>query len=360
MRSRTRIHTIFWTIYFLWDVYAQVISLSTSNKTFHFWPQFTETGTVVLLTLLPKVLLAYFILAFPLKRAFLAQKISWGNGLLICASVLAGVLLYRMIAYFIVFPYLFETDMSMIFFFSQPGLSAALLDILIPVSMLVSFELYRTSRVAQERQSKLEKEKLQSELNFLKAQTNPHFLFNTLSNIYGLAKNQAPKAADAVLRLSKLLRFMLYESESKTITIREEIKFLEDYIELQKIRFDERLTIKLETEIDNDNAKIAALILLPFVENAFKHGAGESVSTTFISIYIRVNDNQMEFDIENSTEKNETPPKPNIGLSNVIRQLELIYPTHELTIENPGHFFKVRIKLNLGEYEKNDLYSNRR
>ena len=114
------------------------------------------------------------------------------------------------------------------------------------------------------------RKKLETELQFLKSQTNPHFLFNTLNNIYALARKKSDSTADAVMKLSKLLRFMLYESQKKFISITDEIQVLDDFIELEKIRYGEKLQLIFNKSIDNESHPIAPLILLPFVENAFK------------------------------------------------------------------------------------------
>ncbi|MBK6825696.1 MAG: histidine kinase [Chitinophagaceae bacterium] len=155
----------------------------------------------------------------------MAKKITGSHVLQITGIFIVGVLCYRAIAVYIVYPYVMKANVSEIIFISQPGFVTAFLDIVVPVSLLSSFEFYRISMDGKVRESRLEREKLQSELSFLKAQTNPHFLFNTLSNIYGLTKNLAPKAADAVDRLSALLRFMLLRirTENNFYSGREEI-----------------------------------------------------------------------------------------------------------------------------------------
>lgn len=347
MNSRLRIHFLFWGIYFLWVVYLQVITLSGLDPSYSFSGRIAETISIVFLFLLPKFFLAYFVLVFPLKRALVAKKITGSHLLQITGIFILGVLCYRAIAVYIVYPYVMKANVSEIIFLSQPGFVTAFLDIVVPVSLLSSFEFYRISMDGKVRESRLEREKLQSELSFLKAQTNPHFLFNTLSNIYGLTKNLAPKAADAVDRLSALLRFMLYESEQKTISIQDEMRFVEDYIELQRIRFDEKLIITIDTEIDNEQTKIAPLLLLPFVENAFKHGVSESLSDSYIRIRLNLANGDLFFVIENPVDTETGQFEPGIGLSNVKRRLDLLYPGHRLELIKEQYFFRVSMQLNL-------------
>jgi len=185
-------------------------------------------------------------------------------------------------------------------------------------------------------------------LKFLKTQTNPHFLFNTLNNIYALARKKSDKTADVVMKLSKLLRFMLYEARKNRISLVDEIHMIDSYLELEGIRYNERLKISFNKQVDDPSREIAPMILLPFIENAFKHGAGETRFESFIFIDLKLNDGLLQFDISNSkdeTEVNEV--QENIGLSNVRRQLQLMYMDYDLKIKSLENTFNVRLTLNL-------------
>jgi LytS/YehU family sensor histidine kinase len=211
-------------------------------------------------------------------------------------------------------------------------------------------KLLRIQLTAREREKNLIKEKLEAELKFLRHQTNPHFLFNTLNNIYALARKRSEHTAEVVLRLSKLLRFILYESKSNLITIADELKILDDYIALEKMRY-ERLTIHFQRDIDDSLNKIAPLLLLPFVENAFKHGASESRFDSFIRIQVQLQQGRLTFNIENTKENHTAEEiRDNIGLCNVRRQLELMYRDYDLQLQNEPHIFSVRLYINLTSY----------
>jgi len=254
----------------------------------------------------------------------------------------------------------FEWNMSGRKFFNVSALVVTLFDILVPVCLLLIIELYRYTKMAKERVAQLEKEKLKSELSFLKAQINPHFLFNVLSTVHALSRHKAPEAANVVIKLSEIMRFMLFEVKNRTITLAEEQKFLEDFIELEKIRFQQKLSVDFITDIDNPNEMIAPMILLPFVENAFKHGAAESRFHSFVHIYIKVKNKNLIFNVENSVELSS--PKDyhsGIGLNNVRRQLELLYPGHELKIEERPESFFISLRLNLNVYEETILPDHR-
>ena len=146
-------------------------------------------------------------------------------------------------------------------------------------------------------------EKQQAELNYLKSQTNPHFLFNTLNNIYSLARDKSDLAPESILRLSKILRFMLYETGGAYIAIEQELKIISDYIALEKLRYDESLRINFNYDIEEMKQALPPLLLIPLVENAFKHGVSETRNQPFVDIHLSVNKRQLAFVVKNSTEE---------------------------------------------------------
>jgi two-component system LytT family sensor kinase len=192
-------------------------------------------------------------------------------------------------------------------------------------------------------------EKQQAELNYLKSQTNPHFLFNTLNNIYSLSRDKSDLAPESILRLSKILRFMLYETGGAYIKIEQEVRIINDYIALEKLRYDDSLRISFKYQIENMQQPIPPLLLIPLVENAFKHGVSETRNKPFVDIYLSADQGRLEFFVKNSTEASPDEPlvKENIGLSNLRRQLELLYTDYELSVK-PGEFvFTAGLKINL-------------
>lgn len=198
-------------------------------------------------------------------------------------------------------------------------------------------------------------EKKASELNYLKSQTNPHFLFNTLNNIYVLTREKSDLAPECVLRLSELLRYMLYETEGRLVTIDKEIKIIEDYIELEKMRYDGSLKVNFSVETDNMKQEVPPLIMIPLVENAFKHGVSETIDIPFINIRLVIRNNTLRFDVENSTgiDGPLVDVKEGIGIKNLRRQLELMFTDYALTIENRGETFFTQTLINLDSYAKN-------
>lgn len=192
-------------------------------------------------------------------------------------------------------------------------------------------------------------EKQEAELNFLKSQTNPHFLFNTLNNIYSMARDKSDLAPESILRLSQILRFMLYETAGAYIAIEQELKIINDYIALEKLRYDDSLRINFIQDIEDMKQALPPLLLIPLVENAFKHGVSETRNYPFVDIHLSVNKGQLEFLVKNSTEAffGELMVKENIGLSNLRRQLELLYTDYNLSVQQGESVFTTMLKINL-------------
>jgi LytS/YehU family sensor histidine kinase len=204
----------------------------------------------------------------------------------------------------------------------------------------------------KQREQRWRIEKQAAELNYLRSQTNPHFLFNTLNNIYSLARDKSDLAAESILRLSKILRFMLYETGGEFIAIEQELQLMKDYIDLEKLRYDESLRINFNYDIEDMKQALPPLLLIPMVENAFKHGVSETRNQPFVDIHLSVNKRMLTFIVKNSKDANaeEGRIKENIGLSNLRRQLELLYTEYNLTVQPGGSSFTVTLKINLANH----------
>ena len=192
-------------------------------------------------------------------------------------------------------------------------------------------------------------EKQEAELNYLKSQTNPHFLFNTLNNIYSLARDKSDLAPESILRLSEILRFMLYDTGGEYISIEQELKIISDYLALEKLRYDDSLRVSFKYEIEDMKQPLPPLLLIPLVENAFKHGVSETRNQPFVDIQLTADQKQLEFVVKNSTEKfsGERSVKENIGLSNLRRQLELLYKDYNLSVQQGESVFTATLRINL-------------
>ena len=200
--------------------------------------------------------------------------------------------------------------------------------------------------IRNERRNKiLENQKLATELAFLKSQVNPHFLFNTLNNIYSLAYKQSPETPDAIMKLSLLMRYMLYESNDNLVSLQKEVEHLQNFIDLQKLRLREQTIIKFRTEGDLESKQIAPMLLMTLVENAFKHGL-VSKNEIGISLDLKVTDQELLFSTVNNTSSHKKGAFGGIGLENMKQRLHLLYPgRHKLTFEERDGTFYASLKL---------------
>lgn len=198
-----------------------------------------------------------------------------------------------------------------------------------------------------EKDLRFKKEKSETEIKILKAQLNPHFLFNTLNNIYSLSVDNSPKTSASIGKLSEILDHVLYRCNDKFVSLSSEVELLENYIELEKLRYDDRLQVSFTSEIEND-IEIPPLILLSLVENAFKHGAGEDSGSPKIDIHISKNQKRFVFNISNTVSKEyQSNNEENIGLTNIKKQLDLIYQEgYSLDIDCSKSIFTVVLKIN--------------
>jgi LytS/YehU family sensor histidine kinase len=205
--------------------------------------------------------------------------------------------------------------------------------------------------VKEQRNLQLQKEKTEAQLQLLKAQVHPHFLFNTLNNIYSHTQGSSPVASRLVMGLSDLLRFMLYEGNQALVPLSKELKMVQDYIELEKIRYDNRLDVHIDLPAETDNLHITPLLLLPLVENCFKHGTSNVIDQPWLSLHIHLEDTVMHMKLINGKPANtlqKSGEHVGIGINNVHARLELLYPgKHVLNITNDADVFIVNLQIEL-------------
>ena len=197
----------------------------------------------------------------------------------------------------------------------------------------------------------LENQTMVSELKFLRSQINPHFLFNTLNNLYALTLKKSDKAPEIVLKLSEMMRYMLYECNESKVLISKEINYIRNYLDLERIRHRKKVEINFELNGTVNQQKIAPLLLITFIENCFKHGIKNSITTGYVNLNIRLDGNDLFFIVENSKPSGlpnmEHKRAGGIGLVNVKRRLELLYPkAHDLKIEDSPNSYKVTLHIN--------------
>ena len=187
-----------------------------------------------------------------------------------------------------------------------------------------------------------------SELALLRSQINPHFLFNTLNNLYSLVYKKSDEAPSVVMKLSEIMRYMLYDASDDRVMLRKEIEYLKSFIELNELRLKEGKITQFDVTGDEDNRMIPPMLLIPFVENAFKHGSKKSPLPA-IRIRLDVRDRNLEFDVENNLDPLRQVNKDSaagIGLDNVRKRLELLYPgSHDLSVREEAGVFHVNLKI---------------
>lgn len=196
----------------------------------------------------------------------------------------------------------------------------------------------------------IENKQLKAELNLLKAQVNPHFLLNTLNNLYGLiTQNQNLQASDVTLKLADLMRYLLESNKTDVVSLNKEIRFLEDYLSLEKIRLSQKTDIKFKVSGMNKELFVAPLLFIPLVENVFKHGLQTISENSFAHFFLSVQGNELFFEAINSVAKSpENSEKSGTGLENLKKRLQLIYPDkHKLNVENTTNQFKVILNIQL-------------
>lgn len=220
------------------------------------------------------------------------------------------------------------------------------------IPFLIASIIFRliSDRIKHERKEKEARtERLDSELKFLRSQVSPHFLFNMLTNMVALARQKSDLLEPSLIRLSELLRYMLYDSQEGKITLTKEIEYLNNYVDLQQLRFGEELKIDLQLDNDCFECELEPMLLVPFVENAFKHGVG-LIDNPFIQITLKAGNNRLDFTVVNNYNPANTSKDKNkgIGIKNVRTRLDLLYPgRYTLQMEDVNETFYVHLNLEL-------------
>lgn len=196
----------------------------------------------------------------------------------------------------------------------------------------------------------LRSEKLEAEMKFLKSQINPHFLFNALNNVYTLSVIKSDDAPENLLKLSEMLRYMLYDCKVDRVPLRKELDYIDNFVDLYRLKDSEGLNIQLNLDRSQPDLMVAPLIFVPFIENAFKHSKIEDLEKGWIKVDLAISDNTLLFEVKNSVPdlKSTKDKVGGIGLKNVQRQLELVYPDqHQLTIDQQENEFSVVLKIDI-------------
>lgn len=314
-------HILFWAVYLALNGLVICVIEGHKLNLMNWWILSKREAFALPAKLAVTYFIFYQIIPLYLDRSKLGKLVS-----MTLLSFAVGIILYRISInwYFSTYENFQDT------IFNPLGLILAAFDLYISITSATIIKMIKLQYKSQVFEEQLMQEKLQSELSFLRAQTNPHFLFNTLNNLYVLARKKSEKTSGAIMMLSKIMRFVLYDCRAHQIAVADEAKVIQDYIELEKLRYNDRLTIRYEENLDQPHALVAPLLLLPFVENSFKHGAHSTTGKAEIHILLSLKDKNLSFVVENTVDGDEETPaatgSSGIGLKNVQRQLDLIYP----------------------------------
>ncbi len=224
-----------------------------------------------------------------------------------------------------------------------------LLDFTYMVSIPLAPKLMKAILENSMKTMRLERDNLALELDFLKSQISPHFLFNTLNSIYRMSETNDAQTSETVLRLSNQVRYILYQGKNEEILLPKEVEFIDDYIKLTKLRYGEKIPLKSNLTKVDEPYKIVPLLLIPFVENAFKHGPDRSRNDAWVDISLSVVNDRLLLFVSNGVNNSATKPiYGGLGLQNVKRRLELHYPNrHELTIKEGKNSYSIELIINL-------------
>ncbi|MCU4174170.1 sensor histidine kinase [Carboxylicivirga sp. N1Y90] len=333
-RYRLLWHILFWTVIYLSYV------ISYGGYTDNYLRELGINAVLMPIRIVFTYFMLYFLLPLIIKRDY-GRFISYS----LVHALLFGSVIWFVYRYYAISMNIADADEMPLLYYSKIFVSIiSNYGIVLAAGML---KLFKWWYIDQQYKVKIENEKLESELKFLKSQINPHFLFNTLNNLYALTLKNSNKASDVVLKLSGLLDYMLYHSKEERVTLAKELSIIENYIELEKIRYGDRLKLSYKVDGDPSACNIAPLILIPFVENAFKHGASNDRQRPEINIKIVAEKNGIQFNITNSYPLHVSTSEKGIGLKNIRRQLNLVYPKrHQLDISSEDQMFKVQLNLN--------------
>ncbi|TAJ13676.1 sensor histidine kinase [Marinilabiliaceae bacterium JC017] len=310
---------------------------------------YTKTVLVELINLPSKILLVYGVIYF-LYPAYLYKGKIWEFIFLFLSFLFLASVIQRIIDNQIILDNFFpHWHKESTFNLSQLVRSAVNLGAVLAIPMTVKLTEYLSK--VQQREQMLAKDKLEAELVFLKNQVQPHFLFNTLNSLYSLILKKSDKSLEVVLKLSDLLRYMLYETNAPQVDLYKEVESIKSYLELERIRYGNRVELSFNTWGELAGKTIAPMIILPFIENSFKHSTKGFDGKSWITIELGVKENELVLKIENSVPEvlpQESRTAGGIGLQNVQRRLALLYPQeYDLKIASTADSYLIILKLTL-------------
>jgi two-component system, LytTR family, sensor kinase len=340
--TRIALHLIFW--FCAWFFF------------FFYYQRYSEVNSYTLLASLINLIVAiatvYIFNYFLIPKILLKNK--WKK--FIAIAIVAIVLFFYielLLTLFLVVKLLYDghslfpemLDVVMLFF-----------NMFFILFIAIAIKFYKRWSETEYRKQRIQKEKVEVELQMLRSQVNPHFLFNTLNSIYVLAMKNSDQTANTVMKLSDLLDYILYKIDTPRIPVSTEIQIIENYIELERIRFTNRVDLSLSTDLESKDIQIPPMLIIPFIENAFKHGVAKSLEKSWIEVSIRECGQLMNIEVSNS--KGQKPTKSQtggIGLENVKKRLDILFhDKYKLDITEKINSYEVFLSIPINQQTDND------
>ncbi len=316
--------------------------------------------------ILPQMLFCYFVIYFIIPIFFLSKRLGWAIVLLIISFL--AFYYFQYLTFALIDPNKImglesdprvihrSADYKILAFYMITDHSGAI----VCCAVIGSLKFLKFWYIKQQENVVLRRENAVAELQLLKAQVHPHFLFNTLNNIYSFSLSKSPLAGDLIEKLSGMLRYMILEGQKTFVPLKKEIQLIQDYISLEKVRYGERLDIAVNISGNCDNKFIAPLLMIPFVENSFKHGSSKLLTNPKVNLSIIIEEAKLIFMLRNNKPNSNTQErqsdKGGIGLKNAAKRLQLLYPDkHNLKIESTDDSFYVYMHIMLTEMKEENL-----
>ncbi len=348
LKNRILTHILFW-----------VVILTLQSQVFLYTGYTLKVIVIYTLAILPSILMAaYFLVYYQIpKYAYPKKYVRFAFSLL--GSMYVFTVLARMLTVFVAEPIMGVVDdvapihMVLLVLFSVDRLGRNyLLAVYIAPFIMASIKLVQQRSEEKRKLEQLEKEKATAELNFLKAQIHPHFLLNTLNNIYALTLKKSEQSSESVLKLSEMLTYVLYRCNEKFVLLEDEIRLLENYISLEKLRYGSDLQLSFSKKVAATPIKLAPLILLSIVENAFKHGVSGALEDAVVKIDLKATEHAIHFTVFNtkniSQQEDITEYTKGIGSSNVRKQLAMLYPGQfRYLVKEEANTYEVQLHIEL-------------
>lgn len=332
-------HIIFWGLYFLFN----------TLRWGSYFDDYDYSFKTNILSFASHIPLAYFNVYFLMPKLIYTRKYGW-YGLSVLGCLIVALVFRFYSTYYLVGSNVWPEGPEPIDHITLNYAIQMMIGELYVMSFVTAIKITIDWLQEKHKIHDLEKRQLVTELRFLRTQVSPHFFFNTLNNIYSLTLEKSDKAPQLVLKLSSLMRYLLYATRESTQPLLREIENIQNYVEIERVRFDNELELDISVEGDFDDAKIAPMLLMPLVENAFKHGANKSLNEMEIKIRFQMIEDFLHFEISNSVPVPVNPElatEGGIGLQNVQKRLELGYPSqdYKFEIEKSETSFNVRLNL---------------